>query len=338
MKYLLLSLCLAAGTALGGALEDWARIVALDADPTEVPKSAEEAKAISLAHTAKQEKVLRAFLEAYPTEAHVFEVRLRLARVLGMRAEMSGEIQPVEAMRLILAAEKMATSPEQHAEVDFAKIAQRMRQFRGKRPTGEERESLLKTAREFAKDYPGDRRVAALLVEVATLFDGDSRTKERLLADAKRITRDPDLLAQIADDTKRLGWLGKKLPLRFTSVEGRPVDVKDWRGQPVIVVFFSTTSPPSRAIFSEMNRLAAAKNAGFVAVSLDPDVEALKRFIATQQPPPAVGWDGKGWEGPLVQNLGINAVPTVWLLDKQGVIRTLDPLDDPEGLMGQLLR
>ena len=36
--------------------------------------------------------------------------------------------------------------------------------------------------------------------------------------------------------------------------------------------------------------------------------------------------------------LGINAVPTVWLLDKKGNVRTLDPLDGPEELLQQLQR
>lgn len=324
--------------AFAGAADDWGRIIALDAGPGATPKSAQEAKDLALAHSAKQEKALRAFLEAHPADEHAFEARLRLARVLGVRANMNNEPQPVEAMRLLLAAEGASATREQHAEVDFAKLAQRMRQSRGKRPTREEREDLLKSAREFAHDYPADHRVAALLLEVSTLFDGDAKTKTKLLADARRATKDPGLLAQIADDSKRLGWLGQKLPLHFTAVDGTHVDIKDWRGRPVVLVFFATTSSPARAVFAEMNRLAAAKNAAFVAVSLDADANDVARFIATMEPRPAVAWDGKGWDGPFVQALGINAVPTVWLLDPQGVIRTLDPLDDPEGLLGQLMR
>ena len=338
MKRFLCCLGLCAVTALAGAPEDWARVQALDAGPGGNPKSAEEAKQLSLDHTAKQEKALRAFLTAYPTEDHAFEARLRLARVLGLRAEMNGEAMSSEVSRLIQEAERAAASPEQKAEVDFARLAQRMRQSRGKRPTPEERERLLTAARAFQREHPTDRRVAAVLVEVGTLFDGDSKNKERLLADAKRLTKDPDLLSQIADDTKRLAWLGRQLPLRFTGVDGSRVDVKDWRGKPVVVVFFATSSAPSRLVFADLNQLAAEKGAGFVAVSLDDDTDALGRFLATQKPRPAVACDGKGWNGPFVQALGINAVPTVWLLDKEGVVRTLDPLDDPAGLLRQLLR
>jgi hypothetical protein len=338
MMRVLCCLWMFAGAALAGAPEDWSRVLMLDAGPGVVPKNADEAKKISLAHNTRQEQALRAFLNTYPENEHGFEARLRLARVLGLRADMNGEPQPAECSRLISEAEKEASTAEQHAEVDFARLAQSMRQSHGKRPEPEERQKLLKAARAFAQQYPRDRRVASLLVEVGTLFDGDAKTKQRLLADAKRLTKDPDLLAQIADDTKRLGWLGRTLPLHFKSVDGRPVDVKEWRGKPVVVVFFDAASPPARTVFSEMNRLASEKGAGFVAVSLDADTDVLARFMATQQPRPAVAWDGKGWDGPFVQALGINAVPTVWLLDKEGVVRTLDPLDDPEGLLRQLSR
>lgn len=324
--------------AWAGAPEDWAGIVALDAGPAGQPKSELEARGISLAHSTRQENALRAFLGAYPGDEHIFEARLRLARVLGLHAELLGEPPPVEALRLIIEAEKSATTPEQQGEVEFARLAQRMRQTRGKRPLPEERDALLKAAQAFQRGHPTDRRVPSLLAEVATLFDGDAKVKERLLLDAKRLTKDPDLLAQIADDTKRLGWLGRKLPLRFTGIDGSHVDIKDWRGKPVFVVFFDTTSAPARSVLTSLNRLAAEKGAGLLSVSLDADAEAVGRFVATLRPQPTVACDGRGWDSPLVQALGINAVPTVWLLDRDGMVRTLDPLDDPEGLLRQLMR
>ncbi len=334
MRSLRLLLCL--GTfAMAGAGEDWEKIVALDAGPGVQPKSATEAMAISLAHTEKQEKALRNFLAKYGGDERGFETRLRLARLVALRADLRGEPSPPETERLIADAEKLAT-PEQVVEVDFARIALRMRQWRGKRPSQEERLSLMETARGFERAHPKDRRVGPLLVEVATLFDGDVKTKEQLLLDAKKRTKDPDVQAQIADDMKRLAWIGKQLPLRFTGLDQARVDVKDWRGKPVVVVFFATWSEPSCAIFKEMRKLAETQGAGFVAVSLDTELAELRKFLSAEGPLPAVACDGKSWDGPVVQALGINALPSVWLLDKQGLVRTLDPLDAPEELLRKL--
>jgi hypothetical protein len=44
-------------------------------------------------------------------------------------------------------------------------------------------------------------------------------------------------------------------------------------------------------------------------------------------------WDGKGWSGPLIEAIGLNAIPAAWLLDKKGVLRSLDILDDPAAVI-----
>ena len=49
-------------------------------------------------------------------------------------------------------------------------------------------------------------------------------------------------------------------------------------------------------------------------------------------------WDGNGWDGPLMKALGINSVPTTWLLDRNGVLRSLDALDDPDSQIRRLAK
>jgi hypothetical protein len=40
-----------------------------------------------------------------------------------------------------------------------------------------------------------------------------------------------------------------------------------------------------------------------------------------------INFDGKGWENAVARPLGINALPTVWILDKRGILRTLNARD-----------
>ena len=49
-----------------------------------------------------------------------------------------------------------------------------------------------------------------------------------------------------------------------------------------------------------------------------------------------VAFDGKSWEGELVRSLGINALPTVWLLDKRGRLRVLNASAGTAELLRQL--
>src|SRR4051812_19414032 len=87
--------------AAGDADQDWQAIIALDAGPQEQPKSPEAASQMVLAHLARQEKALRGFVAGHPQDARTFEARLRLARLLQIRADFEGSDKlRVESRRL----------------------------------------------------------------------------------------------------------------------------------------------------------------------------------------------------------------------------------------------
>jgi hypothetical protein len=325
----------------GDAREDWSALTALDAGPVVAtqPKTAAEAFALALGHTEKQERALRAFLAAHSDDTHAFEAMLRLARVLDLRAEMKSEPPSGDAAGLLQKAGQMAATPEHRTELEFALLTRRMRNWRSNRPPIDERRALFAQAREFENAHPGDRRIPMLLAEIAALFDFEPATKESLLLRAKKLTKDPGLTAQITDDLRRLGFLGKPLPLRFTALDGRRVDVKNWQGKVVGIVFFATWSAPSRVALAELRRTIEAEGARaqLAAISLDANRADVENFLRAQGITIPVGWDGKVWDSPLLQALGINSVPTAWLLDTKGVLRSLDALEDPAGQIRRLL-
>ena len=333
-----LFLCTASLVA-GDARDEWTAITALDMGPGVVPKTAAEACAISLAHTEKQEKALRAFLAEHSADVNAFEAMLRLARVLDLRAEMKSEPQAAEVMTILEKAGQLTTTVARQTEFEFALLSRRMRKWRNLRPPVGERRAVLEQARQFESAHPGERRIAWLLAEIAALFDFEPATKESLLLRAKKLTKDPDLTAQITDDLRRLAFLGKPLPLRFTAIDGRRVDVKAWQGKVIGIVFFATWSAPSKTAISELRRAIEAQGGGaeIAAISLDADRADLEKFLSAQGITFPVAWDGKSWEGPLMQALGINSVPTTWLLDTKGVLRSLDALEDPAGQIRRLL-
>ena len=49
-------------------------------------------------------------------------------------------------------------------------------------------------------------------------------------------------------------------------------------------------------------------------------------------------FNAKGWESDLVRSLGINAIPTLWLVDKRGVLRSINARDDFETTLRLLQR
>jgi len=327
-------------TARAGDPEaDWKGITALDAGPQEQPQTGEAAQAMVLGHLAKQERALRGFLAAHPADPRNFEARLRLARLLQIRGDFE-ESDKLRAAgkRLLDDLEKTAT-PGQRVELDFAKVSRLMRNLREVTPA--RREELLTETRKFQAAHPSDRRLAALLTEVATLFDGQPKTKEALLADAQPLAKDDEIKGRIADDLKRVRLLGGEVPLAFTSVQGREIRLAELRGKPVLVIFFAALSQPSLAAVASVQRAVAElpkESVKVIGVSLDEkrdDLDAVMKSRALAWP---VAFDGKGWESPLVRALGINTLPTVWLLDSHGHLRSLNALESTAAQVRQLLR
>ena len=313
-------------------------MTALDRGPQAQARNVDEARSVAAGHLDRQEKALRTFIAAHAADEHAFEARLRLVRLLDIRGGFQGsEKARGEAAQMLEALEKSAT-PEQRAEVEFAKVTRLMRGAQ-KAPTAA-RAQLLSAARKFQADFPGDRRVAALLAEVATLFDGQPRIKTALLTDANALATDPGLKVRIADDLRRIDLLGSPIKLSFTSVQGKEFNVEEYRGRIVLIVFFADFSPPSTEALGRIQKSIAELPKGSVAavgVNLDAKREALDAVMKASALTWPVAFDGKSWQGELVRSFGINALPTVWLLDKQGKLRSLNALEGTTEQVRQLL-
>jgi peroxiredoxin len=201
-------------------------------------------------------------------------------------------------------------------------------------------EELLQAARRFQAAYPEDRRVAALFTEVASLFDSQPRKKEALLDDALAVVKDEELKSRITDDLKRLRLVGQIVPFSFTSVQGQEINIESYAGHPVFIIFFGQFSVPSMDGLAKLQQAVAALPSGsvrVVGVSLDQKREALLAALKARSVTWPVAFDGKGWEGPVVRNFGINLLPTVWLLDGHGRLRSLNALEGATGMARQLL-
>ena len=74
-----------------------------------------------------------------------------------------------------------------------------------------------------------------------------------------------------------------------------------------------------------------------VGVSLDQDREDLAAAMETLKIDWPVAFDGKGWQNSIVRQFGINSIPTLWLIDKQGHLQTLNARDNYQLRIKELL-
>lgn len=334
----LLFLVLAA-RAFAGVEEDWQQILALDAGPKAAWKDRAEARAATLAYFDRQEKALRDFAANHPADPRCFDARLRLVHLLATRADFTGSAEPARAASQMLDELARDAPPEKQADVAFAKLALFMRHVR---PADENaRAALFNKAQTFAKTFPADRRLAALFAEVATLYDPLPRQKKELLETALAHSPGEELRRRIEDDLRRIAFLGQPVPLAFTSTRGAAINVEKLRGKVVLIYFFADWSPLSIGALDVVRDIASSYPADAVqtlGLSLDENPAALEALLRTHKINWPIFCDGQGWRGPLVRSLGINALPTFWILDRGGRLRTLNAREEAPALIEQLLR
>ncbi|MEK6259991.1 MAG: TlpA disulfide reductase family protein, partial [Planctomycetota bacterium] len=125
---------------------------------------------------------------------------------------------------------------------------------------------------------------------------------------------------------RRLQLKGKPLELSGPTMDGGEIDIKSYRGKMVLVVFWATHAQPFVQQLPEL--LATAKKyekyAVIVGVNLDAEEPAIEAFIEKT----GLAWpqifspnrEQRGWNSPLAAHYGINSLPTIWLVDPNGVV------------------
>ena len=299
----------------------------------------EEAFAAARRHLDAQQASLREFLSLYPSDPRSSSARIRLSSVLAAKGQMIKQPSLIDEAQKIL--NDLETGPDTplpvKADAGYARVSRLMEEASNRPMDDAARDEMLKTVRQFDATYSDDRRTAGLLTEVATLYDARPAEKRALLEEALARTKDAALRTRIGDDLKRIALLGRPLDVRLLPWQGGgPINTADERGRVVVLIFWASWSMPALhelARLKEVAREFVGQPVDFYGVALDEDRAALAATIKAADIRWPMHCDGRGWEGELVRTLGINALPTVWVLNRRGELLTLNARTDTADLI-----
>ncbi|MBR5723761.1 MAG: redoxin domain-containing protein [Bacteroidales bacterium] len=108
------------------------------------------------------------------------------------------------------------------------------------------------------------------------------------------------------------------------DLEGNPVNISDFRGRSVVLVFWASWCPDCRAEVPDLKKMAADADPAavqFVSVSFDRSFETLCDFVAEQELPGVQLFDPAGKaDSAVAAAYGVRWIPSLYLIGPDGSV------------------
>ncbi len=126
---------------------------------------------------------------------------------------------------------------------------------------------------------------------------------------------------------RRLNLPGREMEIKGTTMDGKAIDWKSYRGKVVLIDFWATWCVPCKKEIPNMKKnLEAYKDRGFeiVAISLDQNRGQLEGFLKNEKLPWVCIHEKDAKDGqPLANYYGIMSIPQAILIDREGKVISL---------------
>lgn len=203
-------------------------------------------------------------------------------------------------------------------------------------------------ARLFAERFPQEQgRVAVSLISAGRKCEQfalheDARQCYYLV---ERMYPDSPYAQQLAGILRRLRIVGQPLELAGATIDGGFLSADQFRGKPLLVVFWASNSETLRRDLPALKKLTdrfGPERLTVIGVNMDLDEFAVDAFLEET----GLGWrqiffaeaDKRGGKSPVARYYGIHTVPTYWVVDARGVVVTAPAtVAELEGQFAQMI-
>lgn len=190
---------------------------------------------------------------------------------------------------------------------------------------------FAKQARSFADRYSelDSQRSVMLLIDAAVTCDfyGQRNDAIQCYTAIRQKFADTPQAEQSVAPLRRLELVGNTVDLGGPTIDGGFTTVEEFKGSPVLVVFWSTQAQPFVEIAPDLIATTAkyeSKGLAVIGVNLDTDESAIDAFAEKS----GMGWRNifqtdaakRGWNNPIVTYYGVPTIPQLWLVNAEGTV------------------
>ncbi len=185
--------------------------------------------------------------------------------------------------------------------------------------------------------------LTAMFSESATSPELKARL-ESLITDTMNNDAAAQMKEQIAAEQKIKSIENKPLVITGKQADGKDFTTADWKGKVVLVDFWATTCEQCVVDLPKVKKMYADyhdKGLEIVGVSNDINVKELKDYVAKNEMPWPQLFDvtaaGQQQWNPITTGFGITTIPTMFIIDKKGTLRTVDADENMGEMIPKLL-
>jgi thiol-disulfide isomerase/thioredoxin len=156
-------------------------------------------------------------------------------------------------------------------------------------------------------------------VNQAKLLDEFLQTVEQ------KYIEEPGIRGELRTDFDRHPDIGRDFTAKLVKLDGTPLNLPaDLKGKAYVVDFWATWCGPCVASQPEMKEIYKKykdKGLEIVGISLDENKDDVVGFVKTNEIPWIQTWSaGEKWAKPIALKYGIAAIPSVWVVGKDGKV------------------
>jgi len=184
----------------------------------------------------------------------------------------------------------------------------------------------VKNLERFANEHASAPEAAQAMLQLGLSkeFEDDEKAAIVWYSKVANQFRTSDAGKKAAGAVRRLESVGRPLALVAKTIDNRDFDLAKLRGKPVIIQYWATWCEPCKQDMKLLRQLQARyQRAGLqiVAINVDGTRDDAVRFINEAKLPWVTLFEEGGLESsPLANLLGVQTLPTMLLIDKEGKV------------------